>query len=161
KIYILNAEGKSLPYKIVTTIFISFILSVSLIFLALDTIPRYMSWYTLDKAKITSNAISYSRNAPVCLYVVECSSGVPEGPGFKVFFSISSLSSSKGLKNPAVLEVFIVVLLKAFQNTPICSITAKIIPSLAVGYGNLNVSQNTQDRSATACVFSQSTETCV
>ncbi|MDM5270755.1 hypothetical protein PGH07_01030 [Sulfurovum sp. zt1-1] len=78
KTYILTAKRKTLPYKAITTIFVLLILSVSLIFLALDNVPRYMSWYTLDDEKITSSAISYSGNAPVCLYIVECSSGVPK-----------------------------------------------------------------------------------
>jgi len=92
KIFILDAAGNTIPFKVIATIFITSSLFVSMIFLALDNIPRFISWYTLDKEKITSSAKDYSRNAPVCLYVVECSSGLPK---LQLFSKIDDLNMTE------------------------------------------------------------------
>ena len=47
-------------------------------YLLLDYFPRYISWNLLTSKEIKEKAEDYSRNLPVCLYVVECSSGVPK-----------------------------------------------------------------------------------
>lgn len=47
-----------------------------LLYLALDNIPRYLSWYNLSLEELREKALSYSNNQPVCLYVVDCSTDV-------------------------------------------------------------------------------------
>jgi hypothetical protein len=47
------------------------------IYLLLDYVPRYLSWRFLSAQEIVVKAKVYSGGVPACLYVVECSSGVP------------------------------------------------------------------------------------
>ncbi|MEJ2345794.1 MAG: hypothetical protein P8090_10360 [Gammaproteobacteria bacterium] len=56
--------------------FTAVVTTVSLMYIALDKVPRYLSWRDLNVGKIKQEALRYSSGQPVCLYVVDCSTDV-------------------------------------------------------------------------------------
>lgn len=61
-------------YALVKTIAVPALLVM--LYVALDYIPRYLSWYNLSHDEIREKALNFSNGQPVCLYVVDCSTDV-------------------------------------------------------------------------------------
>lgn len=65
-------------YIRISSLFILLITIPAFVYFLLDYLPRFLSWYSLSAQEIKEKAKVYSRKLPVCLYIVECSSGEPK-----------------------------------------------------------------------------------
>jgi hypothetical protein len=64
-------------FKRIASLLVLLIAIPLFLYFLLDYLPRYLSWYSLSTQEIKEKAQIYAKNFPVCLYIVECSSGEP------------------------------------------------------------------------------------